>query len=44
MVFKFAYFVEPWMSYQLAKFQCFRLSKSTFTVGLEKQNYDVNMT
>ena len=35
MVFKFAYFVERTKGYQPAKFQCCRLSGSSFTEGLQ---------
>ena len=41
MVFKFAYFVELTEGYQPAKFQCCRLTGSSFTEGLQKQNDDV---
>ena len=44
MVFKFAYFMELTKGYQLAKFQCSRLSGSSFTEGLQKHNDDVIMT
>ena len=44
MVFKFAYLVEFTKGYQPAKFQCCRLSGSSFTEGLQKHNYDVIMT
>ena len=44
MVFKFAYFVELTKGYQPAKFQCRRLSGSSFTEGLQKHNDDVIMT
>ena len=44
MFFKFAYFVEFSKGYQLAKFQCYRLSGSSFTEGLQKHNDDVIMT
>ena len=44
MVFKFAHFVEFIKSYQSAKFQCCRLSGSSFTEGLQKHNNDVIMT
>ena len=43
MVFKFAYFVEFANGYQLAKFQCCKLSGSSFTEGLQKHN-DVIVT
>ena len=43
MVFKFAYFVEFMKGYQPAKFQCCRLSGSSFTEGLQKHNDDVIM-
>ena len=41
MIFKFLYFVELTIGYQPAKFQCCRLSESSFTEGLEKHNDDV---
>ena len=41
MVFKFAYFEE---GYQPAKFQCSRLSGSSFTEGLQKHNDDIMTT
>ena len=41
---QFAYFVEFTKGYQPAKFQCCRLSGSSFTEGLEKHNDDVIMT
>ena len=41
MVFKFAYFLELSKGYQTAKFQCCRLSGSSFKEGLQKHNYDV---
>ena len=44
MVFKFAYFVKFTKDYQPAKFQCCRLSASSFTEGLEKHNDDVIIT
>ena len=44
MAFKSAYSVEFTKSYQPAKFQCFRLSGSTFTEGLQKHNDDVITT
>ena len=44
MVFKFADFVERTKGYQPVKFQCCRLSGSSFTEGLQKQNDDVIMT
>ena len=44
MVFKFAYFVELTKGYQPAKFQCCRLSESSFTEGLQKHHDDVIMT
>ena len=43
MVFKFSYFVEFTKGYQLAKFQCCRLSGSSFTERLQKQNYNIIM-
>ena len=43
-VFKFAYFVEFINGYQPARFQCCRLSVSSFTEGLQKQNNDIIMT
>ena len=44
MVLKFAYFVELTKGYQPAKFQCCRLSGSSFTEGLQKHNDDIIMT
>ena len=44
MVFKFAYSVEFTIGYQPAKFQCCRLSESSFTEGLQKHNDDVIMS
>ena len=44
MVFKFAYFVEPWIDYQPAKFESCRLSLSSFIDRLRKQNDDFIMT
>ena len=44
MGFKFAYFVEFIKGYQPAKFQCCRLSESSFTEELQKHNDDVIMT
>ena len=44
MVFKFAYFVELTEGYQPAKFQCRKLSGSSFTEGLQKHYDDVIMT
>ena len=44
MGFKFAYFVDFTEGYQPAKFQCCRLSGSSFTEGLQKHNDDVIMT
>ena len=44
MIFKFADFVELIVGYQHAKFQCCRLSGSSFAEGLEKHTYDVMMT
>ena len=41
MGFKFAYFVEFTKGYRPAKFQCCRLSGSSFTEGLQKLNDDV---
>ena len=41
MVFKFVYFVEPWIDYQPAKFQCCRLSLASFINRLRKHNDDV---
>ena len=41
MVFKFVYFVEFTNGCQPTKFQCFRLSGSSFTKGLHKHNDDV---
>ena len=41
MVFKFAYVVDFTKGYQPAKFQCCRLSGSSFTEGLQKHNDDV---
>ena len=41
MVFKLAYFVEVKIGYQSAKFECCRLSGSSFTEGLQKRNDDV---
>ena len=38
IVFKFAYVVEHSRSYQPVKFQCCRLSGSSFTEGLQKHN------
>ena len=44
MVFKFAYFVEFWMNYQLAKFHFCRLSLECFIDRLGKHNGGVIMT
>ena len=44
MVFKFVYFVEFTNGYQPAKFQFCKLSRSSFTEGLQKHNDDVIMT
>ena len=44
MVFKLAYFVELWIDYQPAKFQCCRLSFGTFYRQIEKNNDDIIMT
>ena len=44
MGFKFAYFVEFTKSYWPEKFQCCRLSGSSFTEGLQEHNDDVIMT
>ena len=44
MVFEFAYFVDLTKDYQPAKFQCCRLSGSSFTEGLQKHNDDIIMT
>ena len=44
MVFKFTYFVELTKGCQPANFQCYRLSGSNFTEGLQKHNDDVIMT
>ena len=44
MVFKFAYFVEFTKGYHFANSQFYRLSGSSFTEGLQKQNDDVIMT
>ena len=41
---KFEYFVKPKIGYQAAKLQCCRISRSSFTSGLEKQNDDVTIT
>ena len=41
MVFKFAYFVELWIDYQPAKFQCCRLSLASFIDRSRKHNDDV---
>ena len=41
MVFKFAYFLELSKGYQTSKFQCCRLSGSTFKEGLQKHDNDV---
>ena len=41
MVVKFAYFVELTIGYQPVKFECCRLSGSSFTEGLGKYNDDV---
>ena len=41
MVFKFAYFVEHSIGYQPAKFQCCKLSGSSFTERLQKHSDDV---
>ena len=38
MVFKFAYFVELWIDYQPAKFQCCRLSLASFIDRLRKHD------
>ena len=35
MVFKFAYFMELAKDYKPAKFQCYTLSESSFTQGLQ---------
>ena len=43
MIFKFAYFVELSKGYQTAKFQCCRLSGSSFKEGLQKHNDDIIM-
>ena len=43
MVFKFAYFVDLTKGYQPEKFQCFKLSWSSFTEELQKYNDDVIM-
>ena len=43
MVFKFANFVELMIGNQSAKFQCCRLSGSSFTEGLGKHNDDISM-
>ena len=37
MAFKFVYFVELTMGYQLAKFECCRFPGSIFTEGLKKK-------
>ena len=39
MVFKFAYFVELWIDYQPAKFQCCRLSLARFIDRLRKKQW-----
>ena len=44
MVFKFAYFVDLSKGYQPEKFQCCKLSESSFTEELQKHNNDVIMT
>ena len=44
MVFKFAYLVDPTKGYQLEKFQCCKLSGSSFTEELQKCNDNVIMT
>ena len=44
MVFKFAYLVDLTKGYQSEKFQCFKLSRSSFTEELQKYNDDVIMT
>ena len=44
MVFKFAYFVELTKGYQPAKFQYCKLSRSSFSEGLRKDNDDIFMT
>ena len=41
MVFKFAYFVELTKGYQPAKFQYCKLSRSSFSEGLQKDNDDI---
>ena len=41
MVSKSACFIEHKIGYQPTKFQCFRLSVSTFTEGIGKHNYNV---
>ena len=41
MVFKFLYFVKLTKGYQPEKFQCCRLSGSSFTEGSQKHNEDV---
>ena len=44
MVFKFAYLVDLTKGYQPEKFQCCKLSESSFTEELQKYNDDVIMT
>ena len=44
MTFKSAYFVEPYMDYQSAKFQCCRLCLAGSIDKLRKHNDDVIMT
>ena len=44
MVFKFAYFVDLNKGYQPEKFQCCKLSGSSFTEELQKHNDGVIMT
>ena len=44
MVFKFAYLVDLAKGYQPEKFQCCKLSGSSFTEELQKYNDEVIMT
>ena len=44
MVLKFAYLVDLTKGYQPEKFQCCKLSGSSFTEELQKYNDDVIMT
>ena len=44
MVFKFAYIVDLTKGHQFKKFQCCKLSESSFTEELQKHNDDIIMT